>query len=63
MTGEEEKEEEKDGENRDSTDFHVLLGRKSLANHDQLAKKGLSVQAHAGFSYVWKPRHVHAIPT
>ena len=38
MTGEEEdkEKEEKDG---GSTDFHVLLGRKSLANHDQLAKK------------------------
>ena len=43
----------------------VLLGRESLANHDQIPEKDLilNVCACEGFSYVWRHGRVRAIPT
>ena len=57
--GEEEEEEEvaeEDGENRGLTDFRIE--RKIR----QLPKKAYKCLARA-VSYVWRPRHVRAIPT
>ena len=43
----------------------VLLGRESLAYHDQIPKEALilNVCGCEGFSYAWRHGCVHAIPT
>ena len=66
FVGRPDEEKEKDGENDRFpcilATLGVLLGRESLANPDQIPKKGFICTCE-GFSYVWRHRRVRAIPT